>query len=70
MCLPATFAFDTCTALLICCTLHFAGFSSEKAEIFSILQITNIEQYFAFVFMHATETSILLKINKTSIELI
>ena len=28
-----------------------------KKQIFSISQITDIEQYFAFVFMHATETS-------------
>ena len=35
-----------------------------KKQIFSISQITDIEQYFAFVFSHATETSILLKIKK------
>ena len=35
-----------------------------KKQIFSVSQITDIEQYFAFVFTHATETSILLKIKK------
>ena len=38
-----------------------------KKQIFSISQITDIEQYFAFVFSHATETSTLLKIKKKSI---
>ena len=41
-----------------------------KKQIFSISQITDIEQYFAFVFSHATETSILLKIKKKKINLV
>ena len=36
-----------------------------KKQIFSISQITDIEQYIAFVFTHATETSKILKIKKT-----
>ena len=36
-----------------------------KKQILSISQITDIEQYFAHVFTHATVTSILVKVNKT-----
>ena len=52
------------TALLVRCTLQLLLGVAVKKQIFSISQITDIEQYIAFVFTHATETSKILKIKK------